>query len=311
MTQSHDHGAAWSLQRRALWVALVLNAGYMGAEVVGGLVFNSLALLADAAHMLSDVVGLAIALFAQALMAKAASARHTYGLQRGEVLGALANGITLVAVAGWIIFEAFRRLSSPEPIEGVGVVVVASMGLAVNVGSAVILGRAQGASLNMRGAFLHMAGDAAGSVAVIIAGLAVIGWGATWADPIASLLVAVLVLWMTWSLLRDTVHVLMEGAPKGMDPEAVEAALADQDDVESVHHLHLWNLASDVPALSVHVVLSDDRSLHEAQESGVVLRQMLHDRFGIEHATLELECHPCSEVGHRAVEGVTTKKRVE
>jgi cobalt-zinc-cadmium efflux system protein len=285
-----------------LWVALLLNAGYMGAEVIGGLAFNSLALLADAAHMLSDVVGLAIALFAQALMTKAASARHTYGLQRGEVLGALVNGITLVAVAGWIIFEAIRRLSSPEPVEGIGVVIVASIGLAVNVGSAVILGRAQGASLNMRGAFLHMAADAAGSVAVIVAGVAVLAWGATWADPVASLVVAVLVLWMTWSLLRDTVHVLMEGAPKGMNPVVVEAALAEQVDVESVHHLHLWNLASDVPALSAHVVLLDDRTLHEAQEKGVALRQMLHDRFGIEHVTLELECHPCGEVGHEPLE---------
>ena len=302
MTDAHGHGATRALQRRALWVALCLNAGYMGAEVIGGLAFNSLALLADAAHMLSDVVGLAIALFAQAMMTKAASARHTYGLQRGEVLGALANGITLVAVAGWIIFEAVRRLSSPEPVEGMGVVIVASIGLAVNVGSAVILGRAQGASLNMRGAFLHMAADAAGSVAVIVAGIAVLVWGATWADPVASLLVAVLVLWMTWSLLRDTVHVLMEGAPKGMDPVMVEAALAEQVDVESVHHLHLWNLASDVPALSAHVVLADDRTLHEAQEKGVVLRQMLHDRFGIEHVTFELECHPCAETDHPGLE---------
>lgn len=298
----HGHGATRSIQRRALWIALSLNAGYMGAEVIGGLAFNSLALLADAAHMLSDVVGLAIALFAQAMMTKAASARHTYGLQRGEVLGALANGIALVAVAGWIVFEAIRRLSSPEPVEGIGVVIVASIGLAVNLVSAVILGRAQGSSLNMRGAFLHMAADAAGSVAVIAAGTAVLAWGATWADPLASLLVALLVLWMTWSLLRDTVHVLMEGAPKGMDPEAVEAALEEQDDVKSVHHLHLWTLASDVPALSVHVVLADDRTLHEAQERGVVLRQMLLERFGIEHVTLELECHPCAETPHTSAE---------
>lgn len=307
MTDGHGHGATRAVQRRALWIALCLNAGYMGAEVIGGLAFNSLALLADAAHMLSDVVGLAIALFAQAMMAKAATARHTFGLQRGEVLGALANGITLVAVAGWIIFEAIRRLSSPEPVEGIGVVVIASIGLAINVGSAVILGRAQGASLNMRGAFLHMAADAAGSVAVIVAGIAVLGWGATWADPLASLLVALLVLWMTWDLLRDTVHVLMEGAPKGMDPEIVEAALEDQDGVESVHHLHLWNLASDVPALSAHVVLSDDRTLHEAQEKGVALRQMLHDRFGIEHVTFELECHPCTEAGPSGLEASSGK----
>ena len=296
MTDAHDHGADLrSAQRRALWVALTINAAYLGVEVIGGIAFNSLALLADAGHMVSDVAGLGIALVAQGLLSRPASARHTYGFQRAEVLGALANSITLVAVVGWVFLEAAGRLSDPEPVEGAGVLIVAVVGLAVNIVSAVILVRAQGRSLNMRGAFLHMVSDAAGSVAVIVAAVAVIGWGATWVDPLASFAIGFLILGATWGLLRDTVHVLMEGAPKDLDAAKVEEVLASQPGVGSVHHLHMWNLASDTPALSAHVVLQEDETLHQAQIRGDELKALLHKRFGIEHVTLELECHPCVE----------------
>lgn len=296
MSDPHSHDSWRSLQRRALWVALVLNATFFVVEIIGGLAFNSLALLADAAHMFSDVVGLSIALYAQHLSARPASARLTFGFQRGEVLGALANGITLLAVVGWILIEAFRRISNPEPVGGGGLLLVGVAGLLINLASAVMLSRARGRSLNMRAAFIHMAADAAGSVAVIVAAVSVLTWGANWVDPAASFLIAGLILWATWGLLKDTVHVLMEGAPQGMDVEEVEAAIEAHPGVSSVHHLHLWNLASDVPALSVHAVLSEDETLHEAQARGESLRAMLHQRFGIEHATLELECYPCAEV---------------
>jgi cobalt-zinc-cadmium efflux system protein len=281
------------MQARALWLALAANGGFLVAEAVGGFVFRSLALLADAAHMLSDVVGLVIALVAQRLVDRPATARHSYGLQRAEVLGAQANGLTLVAVAGWIIFEAVRRVGEPADVDGGGLLVVALLGLAVNLGSAVLLARAQGHSLNMRGAFIHMAADAAGSVAAVSAGVAVVAWGANWVDPVMSIAIAILVLWSAWRLLRDTAQVLLEGTPQGMDPTRVEAAIAAADDVEAVHHLHLWNLASDVPALSAHVVLRGEVSLHDAQASGERLKSLLGERFGIAHATLELECHAC------------------
>ena len=296
MTHSHPQDSWRSLQRRALWTALALNGVFLFAEIVGGLAFNSLALLADAAHMSSDVVGLAIALYAQHLTTRPPSSRLTFGFQRGEVLGALANAMTLLVVVGWIVFEAFRRLAEPQPVEGGGLLVVATIGLAINLGSAVMLARARGRSLNMQAAFVHMAADAAGSVAVIVAAVAVLGWGANWVDPAASFLIAGLILWATWGLLKGTVNVLMEGAPQGMDVGEVESAIASHPGVASAHHLHLWNLASDVPALSVHVVVNDDETLHDAQARGESLRAMLHERFGIEHATLELECHPCGEV---------------
>lgn len=261
-------------------IALGLNAGYMGAEVAGGLAFNSLALLADAAHMLSDVVGLGIALYAQRLMLRPAS---------------LANGATLIAVVGWIGYEGIKRLMEPEPVRGGGLLLVAVVGLVINLVSAVVIARARGRSLNMRGAFIHMASDAAGSVAVIVAAVSVLLWQATWVDPLASFAIALLILWATWGLLRDTVQVLMEGTPKGTEVQDVESALSTQNGVSSVHHLHLWNLASDVPALSAHLVLGEGTSLHDAQVQGDRLKTMLHERFGIEHTTLELECHSCED----------------
>jgi cobalt-zinc-cadmium efflux system protein len=177
----------------------------------------------------------------------------------------------LLVVAGWVVFEAMQRLDDPADVSGAGLLVVALLGLIVNLGSAVLLSRRSGDSLNMHGATLHMMSDAAGSVAAVIAGVAVAVWDAPRADPIASMVIAVLVLWSGWSLLRSTVHVLLEGTPRGMVPSEIEAAIAEDDAVESVHHLHTWNIASDVPALSAHVVLAELRTdrgftLHEVQE---------------------------------------------
>ena len=293
----HDHDALASpgadAQRRALRIALGLNGVFLVAEVVGGIVFNSLALLADAAHMATDVAGLAIALLAQRLLDQPASARHTFGLQRAEVLGALANGLLLLATAGYVTYEGVRRLAEPPQVEGTGLLIVASLGLAANLVSAWLLARARGRSLNMRGAYLHMLADAAGSVGAIAAGVAVVVFAADWVDPLASLGIAALVVWSSYGLLRDTVHVLLEGTPRGLDAEAVEQALRSAGGVESVHHVHLWSLASDVPAASAHVVLAGEVSLHAAQQRAEELKTLLDERFGIAHATLELECHVC------------------
>lgn len=290
-------------QQRALRWALIANATWLVVEVGAGLVLNSLALLADAAHMLSDVAGLAIALGAQQLLRRPASARHTYGLQRAEVLGALANGLLLLVAVSWIGYEAVRRLGAPEDVAGGGLAAVAAIGLAINVASAVVLLRARGKSLNMQGAFVHMALDALGSAAALAAGIVILVFGTTVADPVVSLVVAGLVLFSTWGLLRDTVHVLLEGAPRDVDPRAIEGALAGAPGVEDVHHLHVWNLASDVPALSAHVVIEGDVMLHDAQVIGDRLRALLDARFGIEHATLELECHACEPQGAPAIDG--------
>jgi cobalt-zinc-cadmium efflux system protein len=304
-----DRGA----QRRALVVSLAVNATYLVVEIIGGLAFHSLALIADAAHMATDVIALTIAMIAQVLVDRPATARHSFGLKRSEVLGAQFNGVVLIGVSVLIIVEAISRIGSPSDVIGPGVVAVASIGLVINLISAVLLLRAEGQSLNMHGAFLHMAADAAGSVAAIAAGVAAWVWHADWVDPIASIAIAVLVAASAWGLLRDTTNVLLEGSPRGIDPDAVRNALADDPSVEAVHHVHLWSLASDEPSLSAHVVLSGEVTLHEAQQHGAALKAMLADRFDIDHSTLELECHPCDEpapAGHPLTGGAGAKRGV-
>jgi len=304
----HHHGVSLSSdptlrarQRRVLWWVLAANAGFMVVEIVCGVAFKSLALLADATHMGSDVVGLGVALGAQRLIARPSSSSHSYGWQRAEVLGAQANAFILLATTGWIVYEAASRLGAgASHVDGAGLLVVATFGLAVNLSSAVAVARTQGTSLNMRGVFVHMALDAAGSVAAMATGLAVLVFGADWVDPLTSILIAALVLWAAWGLFRDTTRVLLEATPRGLDPVAVSSAIAAEPGVTAVHHLHLWSLASDTPALSVHVVVDAEPTLHEAQRRGDAVRTMLVDRFGISHATVELECHPCDteDVSH-------------
>jgi cobalt-zinc-cadmium efflux system protein len=301
----HDHGSAQPTDRRArraLWIALVANAAFLVVEVIGGFVFDSLSLLADAAHMSTDVAGLVIALIAQTLMMRPASARRTFGLRRAEALGGLANGLLIIAAALWIFVEAFGRLGDPPDVAGAGLLAVATVGLAVNVGSAVVLARARGRDLNMRGAYVHMLADAAGSVGVIIAGIGIVMFGAEWLDPFMSILIGVLVLWSAWGLLRDALNVLLEGVPSHLDVDEVEHALRAGDDVDAVHHLHVWELGADMPALSAHVVLREASTLHEAQLRGEALKRMLAERFGITHATLELECHACAAPDHEDLE---------
>ena len=294
---SGDHGAATGAprraQRNALWFALIANAGFLIVEVIGGFAFSSLALLADAAHMSSDVAALIISLGALSLAARPASGRRTYGWGRAEVLAAQANGILLVAVSLWIVYEAIQRLDTPETVDGAGVIVIATIGLLVNLVSAYVLDRVRGHNLNLRGAFLHMALDALGSVGAIVSGIAVLAFEADRVDPAISILIGLLALWSGWTLLRDSSSVLLESVPAGLHTEEVEAALRDAPGVDAVHHLHLWELSSETAALSAHVVLAGPLSLHDAQLRVDDLKVMLADRFSIDHATLEMECHDC------------------
>jgi cobalt-zinc-cadmium efflux system protein len=296
---SHDHrhaGGNRTTQRRALWIALIANALLMVVEVIAGLAFHSLALLADAVHLLTDVSGLTIAILALMLLSRPATVRHTFGMQRAEVLAAQANALFLLGTSGWIIYGSVQRLIHHEDVSGTGLLLVASGAFAVNVASAWLLHRSAGESLNMRAAFVHLASDALGSLAAMAAGVIILVWGNVRADPVASLVISVLVVWAGWRLLRDSTDVLLEGAPRGMDPTQVERALCDQPGVREVHHLHLWNIASDVPALSAHVVLVGSASMHDAQLRADQIKAMLVERFGIDHATLELECHAPDEV---------------
>jgi cobalt-zinc-cadmium efflux system protein len=276
-------------QRRALGWALGVNAGLLVVEIVGGIAFGSLALLADAAHLVSDVAGLGIALAALVLTARPVSSRHSFGFARAEVMAAQVSALLLLGAGVWIMYEAATRLGAPVAVKGAGLAVVATLGLLVNAGSAVVIRRAQGESLNMRASFVHLATDAAGSLGALAAGVAIWAWGWASADTIVSMATAALVLWTGWGLLRDSTHVLMEGTPRGLDPAQVIAAIGEVDGVVGVHHLHLWNLASDVPALLVHVALSGQPTLRQAQHTGEKVKAVLAEQFSLINVTLELE----------------------
>ncbi len=289
----HDHHVSRGAQKQALKWSLGANSVLLIAEIAGGIAFASLALLADAAHLASDVTALVIALLAHFLMERPHSSRHTYGYKRAEVVGALANAVLLIALSVWIVVTALGRFDSPVEIEGGGLLALATLGFVINLGSALVLRSRSGGSLNMRAAYLHMVADALGSVGAMAAGIAALAWDAYWVDAAASIAIALLIVASSVSLVRETLHVLLEGAPAGIDTDEVSLALSDYDVVEEVHHVHVWSIASDMPALSAHVVLRPDMSLHEAQEHGGRLKELLAERFGIEHATLELECHSC------------------
>jgi len=266
---------------------------FLIVELAGGFLFGSLALLADAVHMVADVVALALAYGAARLAMRPPTRRHTFGFGRTEVLVAQANAVLLFAGAIAVIVEAARRFGTPHQIDAAGVFIVGVIGLAVNVGSAAIVGRHAHTNLNARGAYWHLVADAFGSVAVIVAALGTALFDVDWIDPVASIVISLMVIFAAWRLLRDSTRVLLEAVPAGLDVEAVTDALFGEPGVEAVHHLHVWTTGSEHAALSAHVVLGDTLTLHDAQLRAVELKRMLHDRFAIDHATLEVECHAC------------------
>jgi len=294
VAHAFEHGADISRpgQRAALGWALGVNTALLVVEITGGIVFGSLALLADAAHLVSDVAGLGIALGALVLTARPSSSRHSFGFARAEVMAAQVSALLLLAAGVWILFEGVARLGEPVPVQGAGLAAVATLGLLVNAGSAVLIHHAQGESLNMRASFVHLATDAAGSLGALLAGVAIWAWGWASADTIVSMGTAILVLWTGWGLLRESTHVLMEGVPRSLDPGAVRAAIGQVTGVVDVHHLHLWNLASDVPACSAHVVLAGEPSLRQAQRTADQVKASLAEHFALTNVTLELEESP-------------------
>jgi len=283
----HDHehdvraGSA-----RALGLALALTAGYTVVEVVAGVLTGSLALLADAAHMLSDNVSIALALFAVWLARRPSTPERTYGYKRAEVLAALVNGLTLVALSIWIFVEAYRRLDDPPDVLGGWMLVVGLVGIGVNLAGGAILFRARAGSLNVEAAFRHVLADLLGSIGVVVAAAIILATGWLEADPVASVLIGALVLASSWSILRDSTSILLEAAPKGIDTRAVGDRLARAPGVVEVHDLHIWTITSGFPALSAHVLVGRGEDCHGRRRE---LEQLLRREFGIEHTTLQVD----------------------
>ncbi|MBW2291124.1 MAG: cation transporter [Deltaproteobacteria bacterium] len=286
-SHSHEHHTENRLgQRRRLAFVLVLAASYMGAEIVGGLLTGSLALLADAGHMLTDVAALSLSLFAIWLAQRPAGVEQTFGYHRVEIIAALANGVALIAVALFIVVEAIERLGNPSEVLGLPMLLVALGGLIVNLIGLFVLSGSHGDNLNVRGAWLHVLSDALGSVGAITAGALVWGLGWYWADPVASLVIAALVVNASWFLLKETVGVLMEAAPSGLDVDEIRSALAGANGVVGVHDLHVWTITSGLISLSCHVSKTVDVPSRDVLTA---LQVLLKRDFGIEHVTIQIE----------------------
>lgn len=276
-------------------LVLTLSSVYMIAEAVGGLATGSLALLADAGHMFSDVLALALTLFTMWAAARPATAARTFGHFRAEVLAALANAATLVVVAGVVCTEAWQRLREPPSVDGAPMLAIAAGGLVVNLAGLWLLSRSRSVNLNLRGAWLHVLGDALGSIGAIASGALVWAFGWNWADPVASAVIGMLILRSALGLLREALEVLMEGAPSRLEVGAVRRALLAIDGVAAVHDLHVWSISPESASLSCHLVrragASDGTILREA-------RSRLVAEFGIEHSTIQVEEAPCPAASH-------------
>lgn len=284
MAHGHEHGRP--NYNRAFAVGVGLNLGFAVLEAGFGLWANSLALVADAGHNLSDVLGLLLAWGANYLAGRPPTARRTYGLRRSSVLAALLNAVLLLLAAGGIAWEAVRRLREPEPVAGLMVVGVAAVGVVVNTATALLFLAGRKRDLNIRGAFLHMAADAGVSAGVVVAGLVIRYTGWTWADPVASLAIVVVIVAGTWGLFREALDLALDAVPPGIDPAAVEAYLAGLPGIVAVHDLHVWAMSTTEAALTVHLVKPDGRL-----DDGLLgcVTEDLRAKFGIAHATIQLE----------------------
>lgn len=282
----HGHSPAPADFNRAFAIGMALNFAFVAIEVFYGLAANSLALLADAGHNLSDVLGLGAAWTGALLSRQRPNHRYTYGLGGSTILAALANAVLLLVVTGGIAWEAIQRIGSPEETTGLTIVVVAALGIAVNGATALLFMSGREGDLNIRGAFLHMASDALVAFGVVVAGAAILWTGWSWLDPVISLVISVVIVAGTWGLLRDSVNLALNAVPVGIDRQAVESYLVGLPGVVAVHDLHIWGMSTTETALTAHLVRPQggpaDAFLHEAAHK-------LEERFGIAHATLQLE----------------------
>ena len=281
--------SAGAQHRRALLLTFGLTFTYFIVEVLGGLLTNSLALLADAAHMLTDVGGLGLALFATWISQRPASPAKTYGYYRVEILAALANAVVLFLISFYILYEAYRRFQEPPEVQSLPMLAVAVVGLVVNLVGIYNLRRVSKESLNLQGAFLEVVSDTLGSLGVIVAGLIIYFTGWYYADPIFSVLIGLFILPRTWGLMTQAVNVLLEGTPAHINLKVVEDAMRSVPGVAAVHDLHVWTITSGMDSLSAHVVLAESLSLQAGQKILETLNAELKKKFGIEHTTIQVE----------------------
>lgn len=290
MGHNHSHSHGHSSNKKVLLLSFIIITSYMLIEAVGGFITNSLALLSDAGHMLSDSISLVIALLAFQLGEKAASFNNTYGFKRFEIIAAMINGVTLILISLYIIYEAIGRFANPPEVATTGMLIISIIGLLVNVIVAWIMLRGGDTehNLNMRGAFLHVISDMLGSVGAIIAAIVIMAFGWGWADPLASVIVAILILRSGYFVMKDALHILMEGTPQNVNVKEVIEIMEKAEGIQGIHDLHIWSITSELNALSCHAVVANDLTVAESEK---ILRHLEHEleHKGITHMTIQLE----------------------
>ena len=290
MGHNHSHSHGHSSNKKVLLLSFIIITSYMLIEAVGGFITNSLALLSDAGHMLSDSISLVIALLAFQLGEKAASFNNTYGFKRFEIIAAMINGVTLILISLYIIYEAIGRFANPPEVATTGMLIISIIGLLVNVIVAWIMLRGGNTehNLNMRGAFLHVISDMLGSVGAIIAAIVIMAFGWGWADPLASVIVALLILRSGYFVMKDALHILMEGTPQNVNVKEVIEIMEKAEGIQGIHDLHIWSITSELNALSCHAVVANDLTVAESEK---ILRHLEHEleHKGITHMTIQLE----------------------
>ena len=297
MGAGHDHGGhshnhAAGANSRMLAIALGLTTAFLIAELIGSFVFNSLALLSDAAHMFTDSAALAIALAAIKIGQRPADDERTYGYRRFEILAAAFNALLLFAVAGYVLWEGVNRFFEPSEVESTGMLIVAAIGLVINIIAMKLLSAGKDSSLNIKGAYLEVWADMLGSIGVIVGAILIMLTGWQWVDPLVAIGIGLWVLPRTWILLKDTTQILLEGVPRGMNLAELRAAIAATPGVAGVHDLHVWSLTSEDHSLSTHVELAEGADFEIVRSS---VATMLHDRYEIEHATIQVEREACED----------------
>lgn len=294
---AHDHGSqphnhAVGATSKMLAVALGLTTVFLITELIGSFVFNSLALLSDAAHMFTDSAALAIALAAVKIGQRPADEARTFGYRRFEILAAAFNALLLFAVAGYVLWEGVARFFQPSEVESTGMLVVAAIGLAINIVAMKLLSAGKNSSLNIKGAYLEVWADMLGSIGVIIGAIVIMLTGWQWVDPVVAIGIGLWVLPRTWTLLKDTTQILLEGVPRGVDLRQLRIAIAEVPGVAGVHDLHVWSLTSDDRSLSTHVELAEGADFDAVRAT---VAKVLRDRFDIEHATIQVEREACAD----------------
>lgn len=292
MAHNHSHSSTGI----RLLITVLLNLFITVAEVIGGLISGSLALISDALHNFSDAISVIISYIAIKLKERDSSSKHTFGFKRAEILAAVINSSVLVAISVYLIYQAVLRFQHPEPIKGVLMVVVASIGLAANIAGTLLLKRDAKTSMNIRSSYFHLLSDAVSSVAVIIGGLAITFWNMYWFDPLLTILIAVYITRVSFKILSDAIHVLMEGAPPDISIKEIQSEVEKLEKVENIHHVHIWTVGENDVHLEAHIDVAD-MMISKSNILGEQIEALLKTKFGINHITLQFECEQCKDVG--------------